>query len=41
MGVPYNFITSMSKEQFEAVDIIRPKLNGKNIMMRLVIKYKK
>ena len=40
MGVPYNFINHLSKEQFDVIDIIRPKINGKNIMMRLIIKLK-
>lgn len=40
IGVPYRFITKLSHEQFDVVDIIRPKLNKENIMMRLVIKFK-
>lgn len=40
IGVPYRFITKLNHDQFEVIDIIRPKINNKNIMMRLVIKYK-
>ena len=35
MGVPYNFVNHMSKEQFEAVDIKSPKVNGKKKMLSL------
>lgn len=40
MGVPYRFITKLNHEQFEIVDIFRPKINGKNIFMKLIIRYK-
>lgn len=41
IGVPYRFFTKINRKQFEIVDILNnPKLNGKNLMARLIIKRK-
>ena len=40
IGVPYRFFTKFNREQFELVDCIIPKLNGKTLMDRYIIKIK-
>ena len=40
IGVPYRFITKYNKKQFEIVDMLSPKLNGKKKMKRIIIKRK-
>jgi hypothetical protein len=39
IGVPYRFFTKLNRNQFNIVDSLsNPKLNGKNIMSRIIIK---
>lgn len=40
IGVPYRFFTKINRDQFELVDAILPKLNGKKLMNRYIIKIK-
>jgi hypothetical protein len=40
IGVPYRFFSHFNREQFELVDVIIPKLNGKTLMDRYIIKLK-
>lgn len=40
IGVPYRFFTKMNRDQFELVDVTIPKLNGKTLMDRYIIKIK-
>jgi hypothetical protein len=40
IGVPYRFFSRFNREQFELVDVIIPKLNGKTLMDRYIIKIK-
>lgn len=41
IGVPYRFFTKLNRKQFDIVDTLpNPKLNGKNIMARIIIKIK-
>lgn len=40
IGVPYRFFSRFNREQFELVDVTIPKLNGKTIMDRYIIKLK-
>lgn len=41
MGVPISFIDKFNPKQFELLGIIRPKINGKSIYTRLLIKKRK
>lgn len=38
IGVPITFLSSHCKEQFEIIDLVTPKLNGKTKYKRLIIK---
>ena len=40
IGVPYRFFTKFNRKQFELVDVTIPKLNGKTLMDRYIIKTK-
>ena len=40
IGVPTRFITHLNNKQYEIIDLITPKLNGKKIYKRLIIKNK-
>lgn len=40
IGVPYRFFSRFNREQFELVDVTIPKLNGKTLMDRYIIKIK-
>ena len=41
MGVPYRFLTKINRDQFDILDIVTPKLNGKKKMKRILIQYKR
>lgn len=40
MGVPISFMDKYNPEEFEIVDIIKPKINGKKIFTRIIIRRK-
>jgi len=40
IGVPYRFITHLNNKQYDIIDMITPKINGKKIYKRMIIKQK-
>lgn len=40
IGVSYNFLTKLNRNQFKIIKLINPKLDGKNLMTRVIIQYK-
>lgn len=41
MAVPYRFLTKLNREQFDVIECIKPKINGKQLFTKVIISYKK
>ena len=40
IGVSYRFLTKMNKDQFDVIEYLKPKINGKAVMTKVIIRYK-